>query len=64
MLDFDKNGKFTKSDFKNFFNFCLKASENSKLSEEQNWQNEIEAQCTLCLWKQVSTNTGKKAFIV
>ena len=60
MLDFDKNGKFTLQDL---FEFAEFASKISSISQLGNFRNELEAQCTLCMWKQISTEKGQKAFI-
>eukprot|EP01080_Neovahlkampfia_damariscottae_P005709 gene5709-9529_t len=60
MLDFDKNGKFSVQDLTDFAEF---ASKISSISQMGNFRNELEAQCTLCMWKQLTTEKGQKAFI-
>jgi hypothetical protein len=60
MLDFDKNGKFSLQDLIEFAEFVSKIA---SIAQPGNLKQELEAQCTLCLWKQVSTEKGQKAFV-
>lgn len=57
LLDFDKNGKFTLDDLVAFGKFCC------RVPNSLNFGQEVEAQCTLCMWKQVSSVEGKKSFV-
>lgn len=65
ILDYDKNGKFSLEDLQQFSEFCCKISNNNP-SLQNNYPafaQEIEAQCTLCMWQQVCLEEGKKSFI-
>jgi hypothetical protein len=60
MLDCDKNGKFSLQDLFDFAEFVSKIA---SIAQPGNLRQELEAQCTLCMWKQVSTEKGQKAFV-
>lgn len=60
MLDADKDGKFSLNDLFAFAEFCAKIT---KHTNQRTFQNELQAQCTLCMWKQLSTENGKRDFI-
>ena len=57
LLDHDKNGKFSLHDIKEFAKFC------SKIPASTTYAQELEAQCTLCMWKQATSAEGRKSFV-
>ena len=66
MLDMDKNGKITMPDMMKFADWCAAVTrfvwEQNK-SDQQSFLSELQAQCTLTMWKQVCiSQQGKKAF--
>ncbi|KAF0972817.1 hypothetical protein FDP41_009066 [Naegleria fowleri] len=62
MLDFDKNGKFSLDDLMKFTDWCGTVTEHLK-TDQQSFKSELQAQCTLHMWKQINTaRNGKKVF--
>lgn len=59
-LDYDKDGKFKLSDLHKFAEFCSQVMPHPNMTFVQ----EIEAQCTLLMWRQASSgDTGRSFFI-
>ncbi|KAG2385617.1 hypothetical protein C9374_003432 [Naegleria lovaniensis] len=62
MLDFDKNGKFSLDDLMKFTDWCGTVTEHLK-TDQQSFKSELQAQCTLHMWKQINTaRNGKQVF--
>ncbi|EFC38893.1 predicted protein [Naegleria gruberi] len=62
MLDFDKNGKFSLDDLMKFTDWCGSVTEHLK-TDQHGFKSELQAQCTLHMWKQINTaRNGKKVF--
>jgi hypothetical protein len=57
VLDHDKNGKFSLEDLKEFAKFC------SRIPSSSGFAQELEAQCTICMWKQATSENGRKYFV-
>lgn len=61
VLDFEKNGKFSKQKFVRFGKWCSPFSNPSVQKNTNAIQAELEAQCSLMMWKQIS-HYGQKLF--
>ena len=62
MLDVDKNGKFSLDDLNKFADWCGSVTEHLK-SDQQSFKSELQAQCTLHMWKQINTaRNGRQVF--
>ena len=62
MLDVDKNGKFTIDDMTKFAEWCATVTVHVPRGDQQSFRSEVQAQCTLHMWKQINTENGKEAF--
>lgn len=63
MLDMDKNGKISLRDMQQFAVWCGLATEHMASRDPQSFQSEVQAQCTLAMWKQVClVDGGRRAF--
>ncbi|KAL9647385.1 hypothetical protein ABK040_011749 [Willaertia magna] len=62
MLDVDKNGKFSSEDLMKFAEWCGSVTGHIK-ADQQSFKSELQAQCTLHMWKQINTaRNGKEIF--
>ncbi|KAL0482490.1 E3 ubiquitin-protein ligase [Acrasis kona] len=62
MLDVDKNGKFTLDDLLKFTEWCCSVTSHINNNDRQSFQSELQAQCTLNMWRRINTYNGRIAF--